>query len=82
MILIKISNPSSVVASRIGRFFAKLTPSGFDQNKVEEAFIKQLVEQMAAQGIQGEVASVEGIDLYNKTIKIEEKIQIGRYRMI
>jgi len=34
--------------------------------KLKKAFIKQLVEQMAAQGIQGEVASVEGIDLYNK----------------
>ncbi|WP_370566388.1 hypothetical protein [Cyanobium sp. LEGE 06113] len=57
------------MASRIGRFLADLTPSGFDQSKVEIELIKQLVEQMAAQGLQGEVASVRGLDLHNKNSK-------------
>ncbi|HHG2222594.1 hypothetical protein [Synechococcus sp. CCFWC 502] len=80
MIVIKVANSSSVVASRIGRFLADLTPSGFDQNKVEDELMKQLVEQLAAQGIQGEVAAVRGMDLHNKDFKIEQRIQVRRHQ--
>jgi hypothetical protein len=82
MIVIKVTNASDVVASRIGRFLADLTPSGFDQGKVEEELIKQLAEQMSAQGLQGEVASVQGLDLHNKMITVDNKVQVRRYRTI
>jgi hypothetical protein len=82
MIVIKVTNPSDVVASRIGRFLADLTPSGFDQNKVEDELMKQLVEQMAAQGLQGEVASVKGLDLHNKTLQVKSDLQVRRHRVI
>lgn len=82
MIVIKVSNPSDVVASRIGRFLADLTPSGFDQSKVEDELIKQLVEQMAAQGLQGEVASVRGLDLHNKQLQVASTLQVRRHRVI
>ncbi len=82
MIVIKITNPSDVVASRIGRFFADLTPSGFDQNKVEDELMKQLVIQMAAQGLQGEVAAVKGMDLHKKTIHINDPIKVRRHTVI
>ncbi|MFQ6538762.1 MULTISPECIES: hypothetical protein [Aphanothece] len=82
MIVIKVTNPSDLVASRIGRFLADLTPSGFDQNKVEDELIKQLVAQMAAQGLQGEVASVKGLDLHNKTIEVKEQIQVRRHKVV
>jgi hypothetical protein len=80
MIVIKVTNASDVVANRIGRFLADLTPSGFDQGKVEEELIKQLVEQMAAQGLQGEVASVQGLDLHNKMVTVDSKVQVRRHR--
>jgi hypothetical protein len=82
MIVIKVTNASDVVASRIGRFLADLTPSGFDQGKVEEELMKQLAEQMAAQGLQGEVASVQGLDLHNKTVTVDSKVQVRRHRVI
>lgn len=82
MIVIKVSNSSDVVASRIGRFFADLTPSGFDHNKVEDELMKQLVEQMAAQGLQGEVAAVKGIDLHKKALHIEDQVRIRRHQII
>ncbi|MBC1260598.1 hypothetical protein FQK07_04825 [Synechococcus sp. BSF8S] len=82
MIVINVTNSSSVVATRIGRFLADLTPSGFDQNKVEDELMKQLVEQLAAQGIQGEVAAVKGLDLHNKEIKIDERIQVRRHKVV
>jgi hypothetical protein len=82
MIVIKVTNASDVVATRIGRFLADLTPSGFDQGKVEEELMKQLAEQMSAQGLQGEVASVQGLDLHNRMIKVDSKVQVRRYRTI
>lgn len=82
MIVIKVSNPSDVVASRIGRFLADLTPSGFDHNKVEDELMKQLVEQMAAQGLRGEVAAVKGLDLHNKTLKVDNDVQVRRHRVL
>lgn len=82
MIVIKVTNASDVVASKIGRFLADLTPSGFDQGKVEEELMKQLAEQMSAQGLQGEVASVQGLDLHNKTITVDDKVQVRRCRTI
>ena len=82
MIVIKVTNASDVVASRIGRFLADLTPSGFDQGKVEEELMKQLAEQMSAQGLQGELASVQGLDLHNKMITVDNKVQVRRYRTI
>jgi hypothetical protein len=81
MIVIKVTNASDVVAGRIGRFLADLTPSGFDQGKVEEELIKQLVEQLAAQGLQGEVASVQGLDLHNKMVTVDSKVQVRRHRV-
>jgi hypothetical protein len=82
MIVIKVNNPSDVVASRIGRFLADLTPSGFDQSKVEIELIKQLVEQMAAQGLQGEVASVRGLDLHNKKLQVGAELQVRHHKVI
>ena len=82
MIVIKVTNPSDLVASRIGRFLAELTPSGFDQKKVEDELIKQLVAQMTAQGLQGEVASVKGMDLHNKTIQVQKQIQVRRHKVV
>ncbi|MCU0529029.1 MAG: hypothetical protein MUD04_05970 [Cyanobium sp. Prado107] len=82
MIILKVTNASDVVASRIGRFLADLTPSGFDQGKVEEELMKQLAEQMRAQGLQGEVASVQGLDLHNNVITVDDKVKVRRHRMI
>lgn len=82
MIVIKVTNASDVVASRIGRFLADLTPSGFDQGKVEEELMNQLVEQMQAHGLRGEVASVRGLDLHNKVITVNDKVEVRRCRTI
>ncbi|MEB3263404.1 MAG: hypothetical protein VKJ66_03415 [Synechococcus sp.] len=63
MIVLKITNASEVVASRVGRFLESLTPDSFDQSKVEDILLKRLVENLEAQGLQGEVAVVQGLDL-------------------
>jgi hypothetical protein len=63
----------------VSRLGDDLQPSGFDQSKVEIELIKQLVEQMAARGLLGEVASVLGLDLHNKKIQVGSELQIGHH---
>jgi hypothetical protein len=63
MIVLKISNSSEFIASKIGKFLESLTPDGFDVTKVEDVILRKLVEQLAAEGLRGEVATVHGLDL-------------------
>ena len=63
MIVLKISNSSEVVASKVGKFLEALTPDKVDQAAVEDQVIKKLVENLSAEGIKGEIASVNGVDL-------------------
>ena len=51
MIVLKISNASDVVASKVGRFLERLTPDSLDEAKVEEEVIKKLVENLRTEGI-------------------------------
>ena len=48
MIVLKITNASEVVASKIGRFLEKLTPDSLDQSTVEDIVIAKLIENLAA----------------------------------
>lgn len=63
MIVLKITNSSELVASKIGKFLESLTPDGFDASTVEDIVLRKLVENLAAEGLEGEVASVQGLDL-------------------
>ena len=63
MIVLKISNSSEVVASKVGKFLEFLTPDSVDQSAVEDQVIKKLVENLAAEGIKGEIAAVHGLDI-------------------
>ena len=44
MILLSINNSSEIVAKKAGKFIESLTPAGFDEAKVEEEVMKQLVQ--------------------------------------
>ena len=67
MIVLKISNSSEVVASKVGKFLEFLTPDSVDQSAVEDQVIKKLVENLAAEGIKGEIAAVHGLDTVSYT---------------
>ncbi|NDG78546.1 MAG: hypothetical protein EBX47_03805, partial [Synechococcaceae bacterium WB8_1B_057] len=71
MIVLKISNASDLVASKVGRFLEMLTPDGLDEAKVEEEVIKKLVENLRAEGIRGSVASVKGLDLSSDGLQLK-----------
>jgi len=79
MIVLKISNSSEVVASKVGRFLELLTPDSVDQSAVEDQVIKKLVENLAAEGIKGEIAAVQGIDLDAKDLKLHDGMKVRKH---
>jgi ABC-type iron transport system FetAB ATPase subunit len=79
MILLKISNASELVASKIGKFLESLTPDGLDQTTVEDAVISKLIENLRAEGIKGEVAAVRGLDLDAKQLVLDESTKVRRH---
>jgi hypothetical protein len=76
MILLKITNSSDVVASKIGKFLERLTPDSMDQSTVEDIVIAKLIENLKAEGIKGEVASVRGVDLHDHEMVIHESSKV------
>ena len=79
MIVLKISNASEVVASKVGRFLERLTPDSIDQTTVEDQVIKKLIENLAAEGIKGEIAAVQGIDLEGQDLKLHDGMKVRKH---
>ena len=79
MILLKISNASELVASKIGKFLESLTPDGLDQTTVEDAVISKLIENLRAEGIKGEVAAVRGLDFDAKQLVLDVSTRVRRH---
>lgn len=80
MIVLKISNASEVVASKVGRFLERLTPDGIDHATVEDQVIKKLIENLAAEGLKGEIAAVKGLDLHQEELSIHGSLKVRRHQ--
>ena len=84
MIVLKITNSSEVVASKIGKFLESLTPDGFDATTVEEIVLRKLVENLSAEGLKGEVASVQGLDLESREgrpeLVFQERMKVRQHQ--
>ncbi len=76
MILLTIDNASEMVAKKLGKFIESLTPDSFDESKVEDILIRKLMENLTAEGLTGEIASVRGLDLGDKTLHIHEQLHV------
>ena len=68
MILLKITNPSDVVASKAGKLFEKMTPEMIDKKLVESQVIQQMIEQLQLEGLKGQISSVKGLDINEDTL--------------
>ncbi len=79
MIVLKIANSSEVVASKVGKFIEFLTPDSVDQSTVEDQVIKKLVENLAAEGIKGEIAAVQGIDLNGNDLNLRAGMKVRKH---
>jgi hypothetical protein len=83
MIVLKITNSSEFLASKIGKFLESLTPDGFDATTVEDILLRKLIENLAAEGLRGEVAAVKGLDLASNgdgtELVLHEKMRIRHH---
>ncbi len=79
MIVLKISNSSEVVASKVGKFLEFLTPDSVDQSAVEDQVIKKLIENLAAEGIKGEIAAVQGLDINGQDLKLQKGLKVRKH---
>ncbi|QBE68318.1 hypothetical protein SynWH8101_0727 [Synechococcus sp. WH 8101] len=79
MIVLKISNSSEVVASKVGKFLEFLTPDAVDQSAVEDQVIKKLIENLAAEGIKGEIAAVRGLDLDGQELSLHDGLKVRKH---
>ena len=80
MIVLKITNSSEVMAAKVGKLLESLTPDGFDRTTVEDIVLGKLVENLAAEGIQGEVASVRGLDLQGSELVLQKGLHVRNHR--
>jgi hypothetical protein len=80
MIVLKISNASEVMASKLGKFLESLTPESLDQSTIEDILVKKLVENLQAEGLKGEVASVRGLDLDGKELVVQDGLNVRRHQ--
>jgi hypothetical protein len=80
MIVLKITNASEFVAGKIGKFLESLTPDSFDQAKVEDEVVRKLVENLQMEGLRGEVAAINGLDLVDSNLVIQDSTAIRRHQ--
>jgi hypothetical protein len=78
MLVLKITNASEVVAAKIGRFLGALTPDALDQKTIEDVLIKELIKNLSAEGLKGEVAAVRGLELHEHGLDVEEGLHVRR----
>ena len=79
MIVLKISNASEVVASKVGRFLELLTPDSIDHTTVEDQVIKKLIENLAAEGIKGEIAAINGLELDGENLSVHKGLNVRKH---
>ena len=79
MIVLKISNSSEVGAAKVGKFLEFRTPEAIDHVAVEDQVIKKLVENLAAEGIKGEIAAVKGLELEGPEISLHDGMKVRKH---
>ncbi len=76
MILLKISNASDLVASKLGSLIERLTPDGIDNATVEEILIEKMIENFVSEGLKGEIVTANGIDFDGDKLILEEGFKV------
>ena len=79
MLVLKITNARELVSAKLGRFLEALTPDALDQKTVEDIVIKVLIKNLAAEGLKGELAAVQGLDLEDKTLVVGDGLHVRRH---
>ena len=78
MIVLQVTNASDVVASKVGKFFEFLTPDSIDHKAVEDQIIQKMIENLAAEGIEGHIASIHGFELQGDSIRVSSELKVRK----
>ena len=73
---LKITNAPELVAAKVGRFLERLTPDDLDSSTVEDQVIKKMIESLAAEGLKGEIAAVNGLDIDGEQLVLNEGLKV------
>ena len=76
MIILKISNSSELISSKLGKMVERLTPDSIDDSLVEDLVVKKMVENLENEGIKGEIFVVSGLNIEKSKISLEEGFKI------
>ncbi len=76
MIVLKISNASEVVASKLGQFIERLTPDQIDHTTVEDQIIKKMIENLSSEGLKGEISAISGFEVSSDHVIIQEGLKV------
>tara|TARA_B100000700_G_scaffold302677_1_gene373260 strand:- start:95 stop:343 length:249 start_codon:yes stop_codon:yes gene_type:complete len=76
MIILKISNSSELISSKLGKFLERLTPDSIDDSLVEDLVVKKMIESLKEEGIKGQISQVNGLELESDKILITEELNI------
>ena len=82
MIVLKISNASELISSKLGNFVEILTPDEIDDSIVEDLVAKKMVENLIAEGIKGEITIVKGLDIEEENVCIKEGFKIRNKKIL
>ena len=74
----RITNAPELVAAKVGRFLERLTPDDLDSSTVEDQVIKKMIESLAAEGLKGEIAAVNGLDFAGEQLVLNEGLKVRK----
>ena len=76
MILLKISNSSELIASKLGNFIEKLTPDSLDDSAVEELIVTKMIQSLSEEGVKGEVVITRGMEVRENRLLLDEGFKV------
>ena len=77
MILLKITNCSELLASKVGRFVERLTPDVMDEAIVEEIIVKKMIKTLSEEGLEGEISLVNGIEVEKEKLVLNDQLKFS-----
>lgn len=80
MLVLKITNAREVVTSKLGRLLGALTPDALDQKTIEDVLMKELIKNLSAEGLKGEVAAVRGLDLQESSLVVGDGLHVRQHK--
>ncbi len=80
MIVLKISNASELVVSKVGEFVERVTADFVDESTVENLVIKRMIENFVNECIAGEISSLKGFDIKEGHLILDEGVKVANYK--